>query len=125
VDVSIVEASAIKLPTVPKLARLHAIIVGWRATCRVIARWKPRPRLATSVVRKVTSRVTARRALVAAAAAGTSLVVVPARNVTAVVKSDTLHVRVPKALLMQVGMAAAEVTVLLVVVTRRATRVAA
>jgi len=125
-----VEASAIKLPTALKLARLHATTVGWKVTFRAIAAWKPRPSLATSVVRKVTSRVTVPRmqAVVATAAVASQvLVLVVARNATAVVKLGTLLAHAPTALPTTLGMAAAaEATVLLVAVVevRLATRVA-
>lgn len=123
--------SAIKLPTAPKLARLHATTVGWKATFRAIAAWKPRPSLATSVVRKVTSHVTVPRmvaVVVVATAAAASRVVLLARNATAVVKLGTLLAHVPMALPTP-GMAAAvaEATARLVPVVevRLATRVVA
>lgn len=131
VDVSTVEASAIKLPTALKLARLHATTVGWKATFRAIAAWKPRPSLATSVVRKVTSHVTVPMVVLVlvVATAVASRVLLLARNATAVVKLGTLLAHVPMALPAIVGMVAvvAEATDLLAaaVEVRLATRVVA
>jgi len=123
-----VEASAIKLPTALKLARLHATTVVWRVTCRAIVRWKPRPSLATSVVRKVTSRVTAPRVappvVPVLAVAGPPQVRALARNATAVVKSGTSLARVLK-LLPTLGMVAEATAVVLAVEVKLATPVAA
>ncbi|KAG1723562.1 hypothetical protein EDB19DRAFT_349588 [Suillus lakei] len=46
--------SAIKLLTAPRQGLLLATIVAWRVMSLVIARWKPRPSLATNVVKRVT-----------------------------------------------------------------------
>jgi hypothetical protein len=54
VDVSIAAASAIKQQLAPKLARPPAITADSKAMYLVIAPWKPRPKLATSAVKKAT-----------------------------------------------------------------------
>lgn len=72
------EAPAIKLQIVPRLARPHVTTVEWRATSLVIVRWKQRRSHATNVVWKDISPVTALKTIVATVVDSDLL----ARNVT-------------------------------------------
>lgn len=72
------EAPAIKLQIVPRLAHPHVTTVEWRDTSLVIVRWKPRRSHATNVVWKGISPVTALKTIVATVVDSDLL----ARNVT-------------------------------------------
>lgn len=92
------EASAIKLQTVPRLAHPHVTTVEWRATSLVIVPWKQRRNRATNVVWKGISPVTALKTMVAMVVDSDLL----ARNVTVAGRLATSLVhalRVPAAML--------------------------
>jgi len=114
-DVLIVAASVIKRQLAQKQVHLPVITAVSRAMSPVIARWKPRPNLATSVARKDTFLVTApRQALRQAQEEVAGLVeevAAAAPNVTAVEKQGISRVHAPRP-----EIAAVEDTVVVVVV---------
>jgi hypothetical protein len=95
VDVSIVEASDIKLLTAPRQGLLLATTVVWKVMFPVIARWKSRPSLATNVVKKVTFLAIAPTVAQAVAEAVAAMVGdSPVRSATAAASPATLLVHV-------------------------------
>lgn len=108
-----VEASAIKLPTVLRQARLHATTVESKAMCLATVARKRKSSRATNAIRKVIYLVTALRAvrtLEALVVADSDL-----KSVTDAEKSATLRVRAQRPLVEAVAMAEEAMVVLVAV----------